>query len=319
VHLLERPVTTATAPGVLSTLALIAGRAGLWLIALGAIVPATLAFAPSLARARGGRRLLVATAAIAVVTAIVGRVALSGEPAVQSALRGLFLGNGVLAAALASRAYRQTRDAPATRLLAAWALGAAAFIVLLSLFIAVRHVLVALPALVLLVARGRDAEELSPRAARTAVGLMALLGVVVGISDAALADVYRQWAPRLAATYCQGGPRCVTTGHWGWQWYSAQAGLVAYDHDATRLRAGDRVILPTLIAKQTLRPDDAARLVPLAEVVIPASPLTLVRTLATETSHAQGTRSGGFYYFWTSVPWTITTRPLERFRVYDVR
>jgi hypothetical protein len=317
VHLFERPVTTAKAPGLLSTVALIAGRAGLWLIALGAVVPATLAFAPGLARGKAGRVLLAAAAAVAVVTSIVGRVALT-EPAVQSVLRGLFLANGIVAVALAVRATAPTRAAPATRWLAAWALGAAAFIVLLSLFIAVRHVLVAMPALVLLVARGRDAEALSRRAARFGVVSMALLGIAVGVSDQVLAGVYARWAPRLAATYC-GGVRCVTVGHWGWQWYAARAGFVAYDHDATVLRTGDRVIVPELISKQTLRADDAARLVPLATIAIPSTPLTFVRTLATETSRAQGNRSGGFYYFWTSVPWTLTTRPLERFDVYVVR
>ena len=41
--------------------------------------------------------------------------------------------------------------------------------------------------------------------------------------------------------------------------------------------------------------------------------------VATEHSSAQGDRSGGFYYFWTSVPWTLTTRPLDRFRIYELR
>ena len=291
VHLLERPVTSAKAAGLFSTVALVVGRAGLWLIALGAVLPATLAFVPSLARERAGLGLLMATVAIAVVATAVGRVALSTEPPVQSALRGLFLGNGVLAAALAARAYRQTRATPTTRLLGAWAVGAAAFIVLLSLFIAVRHVLMALPAVVWLMARGRDAERLSPRAVRLAVGLTTLLGVAVGISDEALADVYREWAPRLAATYCGGGIRCVTTGHWGWQWYAAQAGLTGYDRDQTVLRSGDRLIVPELVAKQTLRDSDAARLAPLAEVVVPSSPFTLVRTIATEMSRAQGNRT----------------------------
>jgi Dolichyl-phosphate-mannose-protein mannosyltransferase len=319
VHLLARPVTSAKAPGLGATLGLIAGRMGLWLIALGAIVPGALAFAPSLGRTRAGRVVVFACAAIAAITIVVGRLALGAEPAVQSTLRGLFVGNGVFAAALAVRAYWQARTAPHARVLAAWALGAASFIVLLSLFIAVRHALVALPAIVLLVARGRDAEALSPRAARFAVGLTTLVGVAVGLSDRELAGVYRDAAPRLGAAYCSGGVRCVTTGHWGWQWYSARAGLVAYDSEHTVLRAGDRMIVPELVSRQTLRPADAARLVPLAEVEIPASPLTIVRTIATETSRAQGNRSGGYYYFWTSVPWTLTTRPLERFRIYDVR
>jgi Dolichyl-phosphate-mannose-protein mannosyltransferase len=325
VHLLARPVNSAKASSLGATVGLLAGRAGLWLIALGAIVPGAVAFAPSLwrsrdgARARGGRVLVGVCAAATVVTLVVGRVALGTEPVVQSALRGLFVGNGVLTAALAARGAWQGRTAPHTRLLVVWALGAASFIILLSLFIAVRHVLVALPALVLLVARGRDAEALSPRAARVAVGLTALVGVAVGLSDRGLAALYRDEAPRLAAGYCPSGTRCLTSGHWGWQWYATKAGLIGYDSERTVLRRGDRFIMPELVSQQTLRPADAARLVPLAEVEIPSTPLTFLRTMSTEKSRAQGNRSGGYYYFWTSVPWTFTTRPLDRFRIYDVR
>jgi hypothetical protein len=319
IHLLERPVTSAKAPGLAATAAHVAGRAGLWLIALGAVVPGTPVFAGVLARARAGRALLAAAAAVAVVTAAVGRIALPAEPAVQSILRGLFLGNGCFAAGLAVRGFRQGPAGFTRRLLAVWALGAAAFIVLLSLFIAVRHALVALPALLLLVARGPDAAQLSRRAARLGVALTALGGLVLAVSDARLAGVYREAAPALAARFCPPGVRCVTVGHWGWQWYAGRAGLVAYDRDATVLAPGDRLIVPELVSKQTLRPDDAARLLPLAEVAIPSTPATFVRTIATEHSAAQGDRSGGFYYFWTSVPWTLTTRPLDRFQIYAVR
>jgi len=60
-----------------------------------------------------------------------------------------------------------------------------------------------------------------------------------------------------------------------------------------------------------------ARLRQIDEIVVPSSLLTWVRTIATEHSSAQGDRAGGFYYFWTSVPWTLTTRPLDRFRIYE--
>jgi hypothetical protein len=322
VHLFERPVTSAARSGLLRTGALVAGRAGLWLIALGAVLPGTAAFAPVLRGDRGGRRLLVAAAAVAAVTVVVGRLALSTEPPVQSLLRGLFLGNGCLAAGLVVRAclpaFLHTRPAPQARLLAAWLLAAALFIVLLSLFIAVRHVLVALPPVLLLVARGRDAERLSPRMVRLALGVTLLAGGWLAASDARLADVYRRAAPALAGRFCPAGTRCLTVGHWGWQWYAAAAGLEGYDRDGTLLQPGDRLIVPELPSKQTLRPDDAVRLRLVDEEAIPASPLTVVRTMSTERSAAQGDRSGGFYYYWTSVPWTLTTRPLDRFRVYEV-
>jgi hypothetical protein len=318
VHLLERPVTTAARPGLVRTAALVAGRAGLWLIALGAVLPGAVAFAPVLRGDRAGRRLLLASATIAVATIAVGRIALAAEPVAQSVLRGLFLGNGCLAAGLVTRGFLQARPDPRVRLLAAWLLAAAAFIILLSLFIAVRHVLVALPPVLLLVARGRDAERLSPRAAWLGLAATLVAGGWLAASDARLADAYRREAPALASRFCEPGTRCLSLGHWGWQWYAARAGLEGYDRDRTVLRAGDRLVVPEMVSKQTLRPDDAARLRLLDEETIAASPLTVVRTMSTERSAAQGDRSGGFYYFWTSVPWTLTTRPLDRFRVYEV-
>jgi hypothetical protein len=148
--------------------------------------------------------------------------------------------------------------------------------------------------------------------------LTAIVGVVLGASDARLADLHRRAVPELVARFCPTGVRCVSIGHWGWQWYTSQAGLPTYDRARTNLRAGDRMIASELVGKEALTPRDAARLRPLARIEAPSTPATFVRTVATEKSGAQGERSGGFYYFWTSVPWTITARPLDRFLVYEV-
>jgi Dolichyl-phosphate-mannose-protein mannosyltransferase len=324
VHLLSRS-TSAAGGGTVRAMGVLVTRGALWLIALGATTPFSLVFVPALGRDRPGRRLLAAALTIAAGTVLVGRLALPGEPAVQSVLRGLFLANGALVAALALRGAGQVpwSTLPSGReprgwLLYAWAGGAALFIVILSPFIAVRHVLLAIPALYLLIARGPDAARLSRRAMALGLALTAFVGATLAASDESLAEVYRQQAPALAARFCGDGARCVAVGHWGWQWYAARAGMAVYDRQRTVLAPGDRVIIPELPAKQDLRPADAARLSLLADLAVPASYLTLVRTIATEHSGPQGDRAGGYYYFWTSVPWTITDRPLDRFRVYDV-
>jgi hypothetical protein len=325
VHLLSRP-SSAAAGGTLRRAGVLATRGALWLIALGAMTPFSAVFVPALGRDRAGRRLLAATLTIAAGTVLIGRLALPHEPAVQSVLRGLFLANGALVAALALRGARQlpwgalrSGREPRGWLLYGWAGGAALFIVVLSPFIAVRHVLLAIPALYLLIARGPEGARLSRRGMALGLALTTLVGVTLAASDQSLAEVYRQQAPALAARFCGGGARCVAVGHWGWQWYAERAGMAVYDRQRTVLAPGDRVIIPELPGKQDLRPDDAARLSLLADLAVPASYLTLVRTMATEHSGPQGDRAGGYYYFWTSVPWTITDRPLDRFRVYDVR
>jgi hypothetical protein len=325
VHLLSRR-TAAAGGGAWREIGVRSVRGALWLIALGAVTPVSLVFIPVLARDRAGRRLLAAAATIAAGTVLGGRLALPREPAVQSILRGLFLANGALVAALSLRGARQVHwralesgREPRGWMFYAWAGGAALFIIILSPFIAVRHVLPAIPALYLLIARGPDAARLSRRGLSLGLGLTAFLGATLAASDQSLAAVYRREAPTLAARFCGEGTRCVAVGHWGWQWYAEGAGMEIYDRQRTVLGPGDRVISPELPSKQELRPADSARLSLLADVVVPASPLTLLRTIATEHSGPQGDRSGGYYYFWTSVPWTITERPLDRFRVYDVR
>jgi hypothetical protein len=328
IHILERPIATGAIPALGRRLAVMAARGMLWVIALGAIAPFTLAFVGQLATSSAGRRLLLATAAIAAITSVIGRAALPAEPVVQSVLRGLFLANGILIAGLAARGRPQggavrgavRGDGAAWRfvLLGLWAFGAALFIVVLSPFIAVRHVLLALPAILLLVARGPDAARLSPPALALACGLTAVVGVLVAASDARLANLYRREVPVLVARFCGPGVRCVAVGPWGWQWYASQAGLEIYDRQRTGLRPGDRLMVSELAGKEPVAPGDAARLRLIAQIEEPATPTTWVRTNATEKSSAQGSRSGGFYYFWTSVPWTITTRPLDRFFVYEV-
>jgi hypothetical protein len=270
--------------------------------------------------------LLAGTAAAAVAIAVVGHLALSSEPMIQSVLRGLFLANGALVIGLAVRATRRggwwdalrSGREPPGWIHFAWGAGAALFIILFAPFIAVRHVLLSLPAIYLHIDRGPDAARLSRRGLALALALNAIAGTVLAISDASLAGIYRSMAPTLAARYCGGEGRCVAVGHWGWQWYARHSGMSIYDRERTVLTTGDRVIIPELPGKQALRPMDTARLSLIDEIAVPASPATLVRTIATEHSGPQGDRSGGIYYFWTSVPWTVTRRPLDRFRVYDV-
>ena len=331
VHILERPVPVGTAAGILRRLGMLVGREILWLIALGAISPFSLALAPALVGARSSRWLLVIALGVGFATAAVGIAAIQPEPAVQSILRGVFLGNGVLVVGLAARSVRagQARARASGRsfwfrdsrewLLAVWVLGAMGFIVAFSPFMAIRHVLLALPGILALLALGPEAANLGRARTLCALAGTALLGMGLGVSDWILADVYRSQPAEIARRYCHAGKRCVTYGHWGWQWYAGQAGFEVFDDERTHLGANDIVVIPELVGKQPVRPSDAARLAPLATVTAPTSPWAFLRTIATEKNTLmQDGRSGGYYYFWTSLPWTVTRRPLDRFRIYSV-
>ena len=332
IHILERPIAAGASPSLGRRLAVIVARAMLWVVALGALAPFTPAFVGPLTTSRAGRRLLVATSAIAAIAALIGRAALPAEPVVQSLLRGLFLGNGILVAGLAARARPQGEaarggEAGAPRgdgagsrlgLLGLWVFGAALFIVVLSPFIAVRHVLLALPAVLLLVARGPDANPaLAPgfgarlRAhrgrGRAGRGLRRTIGQPLPARDArprgallSRGRPLRRGRPLgLAMVRVPGGPRDLRPAADRPSSGRSPVGLGAGG------KAGDRAERSPPPAPG--RPARGAR---------DADDLGPDR--GDREERRPGDRSGGLYYFWTSVPWTITARPLDRFLVYDV-
>ena len=90
-----------------------------------------------------------------------------------------------------------------------------------SPFMAVRHLMPAVPALLLLL--GRNLRP-SPRLALAGLALTAALGLWLAGSDYAFASVYPQYAASLAAELPPGGGQW-TVGHWGWQWYAGQAAV----------------------------------------------------------------------------------------------
>src|ERR1022692_1571706 len=59
IHIFARPIATGAVPGLLRRFAVIVARVGLWLVALGAVAPFTLAFVGPLTSSRGGRRLVI--------------------------------------------------------------------------------------------------------------------------------------------------------------------------------------------------------------------------------------------------------------------
>jgi len=229
---------------------------------------------------------------------------------------GLILGNGCLALALAGWAigkagWRGWLADEVNVLLALWLAGAGAFAVLFAPFMAVRHLMLAVPALLLLL--GRNVRP-SPRLAWAGLALTAVLGLWVAGSDYAFASVYPHYAASLAAELPAGGGHW-TVGHWGWQWYAGQAGLVEYDRAHSVLAAGDMLVVAELVHQQTLRPEDKQRLALVETVIVPATPLTWLRTMSAEPW-------GGYYNFSImtgALPWTWSAAPVETFRVYRVQ
>lgn len=302
VHLFERATSLAEADeGLRTLLALSAGRLPLWVVGLGALSPFALAFA-----GRGRGRLLVGCGLVGLAVAIAGLLlphpdlpVFAGVNATDAVLRGLFFANGLFFALLARRALLDGGED--TAVLATWAACALFLTVFVVPFPAARHVLQALPPLLLLVAR---AFPPAPVARRAALAATAALGVALAISDWRRADVYRDEAraiPSPSTTW--------TVGHWGWQWYATEQGMREYAPGLSRLAVGDVLVAPQTIHRQRFSVEDAAALRPVAVKAAPGTALDLLRT---------ATPAGGLYYFWAAVPWTVRSGPVETFQFYRV-
>src|SRR5690242_10981912 len=245
VHLFERAAELGEADEGLRTLvALSAGRLPLWVVGLGALSPFALAFA---GRGRGRLLLICALAGAAIAAAglllpLSDLPAFAGVNATDAALRGLFFANGLFFALLARRAIRE--GGADTAVLATWALSALLLAVFVAPFPAARHVMLALPALLLLVARAFPPAAVARGAALAAT---AALGAALAISDWRKADVYREAARAIPTP-----SRTWTVGHWGWQWYAAEAGLREYEPGQSRLAPGDLLVAPQGIHRQPI-------------------------------------------------------------------
>ncbi len=317
IHLLGRRISVSDdTPNALAAVGLVLARGALYLITLGALCPFTLAFAARIDERMDAKRVgLIAAIALPVITvggqvlAAFGPEVLRGETVIHSLLRGLFFLNGLLVVALAFGSARRRWDAPEVPLLTVWVTSLALFIVVLSPFVAVRHVLLVLPPLLALLLADPEARP-QRRALRAALGLSLVIGLGVGVADWRIADAYRTLPARLSAEVEVDGSRVFYLGHWGFQHYAEEAGWLPYVPGRTVLEPGDRLVHPLQVDAPELEPADRARLALVRTVTLEAGPLDLFRTVTPRL---------GYYSVWHGLPWTLSLAPLERVEVYEVR
>ena len=213
--------------------------------AIGAVAPFVAAFA--MGKFSAWRKLiwtawLVLLGAFITLAVLVYRGAIS-EAASDEALRIAFTLNGVLFAAVAAWTipWKTWHIDPDRIALVLWAAGLAAFLALFAPMMATRHILLVLPPLLLLLAPLLGSAGAKARG--LALATTAVLGVLLTVSDKEYAGYYRDMAPRIAREF--GGDHTLwSAGHWGWQWYAAQAGMRTYALHGKRPEVGDMIVLP---------------------------------------------------------------------------
>jgi 4-amino-4-deoxy-L-arabinose transferase-like glycosyltransferase len=288
-----------------------------WILCLGAAAPFAFALAGAWLQRSGLRLRWLATlglcAGVAAFLAIIGG-ALHGLVTTQTsdtAFAAFFIASGSIALALAILGLPR-RDVPMRRpviarwILAYWAAGAAAFIVLLAPFIAMRHVLLALPAVVLLALAAIPRRP--PTGWTVAAVLTAFLSTsVVASADRWYAGLYRDEAKRLRDAL-PASARVWTTGHWGWQWYAEKNGMMELVPGESHPAVDDFIVYPERVHRQPL----PANIVDATVETVPIAPSNGVRTFASPNA--------GFYATsaFEQLPWAVRRDPIEIFHVLRV-
>lgn len=183
-----------------------------------------------------------------------------------------------------------------------WCISSMAFVVLLAPFMASRHVLLALPALMLIV---------YPRVVRTkqltnvyvsGLVLTILTTTVLAKADAWYAGIYKKAATEIANEL----PKDRQTwfmGHWGWQWYAQQSGMRQWAPNSDQPAAGDYIVIPLNVDG-----GDAPgnlELTELKEIVIYRS--DWYQHYATIN-----------LYISAWLPWGYSDHPMERIKIYKI-
>ena len=225
-----------------------------WLLILGAVTPlGFLSATQASARLRRHERTVhVAVLAALVLLAVAVATGLLGDRWSDRLLPAGFALNALLLAVVGVPAVVRLlrpvwRDPAALRrdpsivLILLWFLGGTAFYLLFAPFIAVRHVLLVIPPVLLFFGLCFGA-GLSRWAKGFGLGLTVLVAAGLCLGDWQFASFYKTSAAQVAASLPP-TDRVWTSGHWGWQWYAEEAGMRQVNGAALDLREGDWVVV----------------------------------------------------------------------------
>jgi hypothetical protein len=225
-------------------------------------------------------------------------------------------------------------DSSDSLFLLAWLLGPLAFATIFVPFQAVRHLIPALPPLVLLAfryleSRGGVATTLERAALGSLLVVQAVIALLVARADADFAETYRDFAgsarDRIEAHHggrsAEEGGSVWFLGHWGWIHYAEKAGLRKLHTIGPYPENGDFLIVPTYVDKGLVlerSPRVAVSLQRVDAIIYPGR-------IPIRTMHPSG---AGFYALFSKprpgrpprVPYRFeAAAPLEIFEVHEVR
>lgn len=306
IHMFGRPAPTITSQVVFY-------RVITWIAGMGSVSPFALSFISLKRNDRAGMKVLPVAMAIGLALSIFMILTNQIQFAVYWIVfltAGIFLNSFILLILYRNvMAAWKIGDRNVTGqeiVLGLWITGTVVFIILFSPFMAIRHILLVMPAILLMLGRHLSKHGMIVSREIISFALTASLGVSLAVSDYYYSDIYRDYAYKIRQGLPQAA-RVYQIGHWGWQWYSINAGMIQYDTQKSRLQNGDYLVVPSYIHNQEIAPDLLPRLQETRRWIIPAPIPTWIRTM---TTNFEG---GGYYYFQFPgiTPWRFSRAPFE--------
>lgn len=277
-----------------------------FLLTLGAIAPFTLIFINNLLKIT--RRYIIVAVAFGVTLCVLLVYFLVFGLPFKSPFYSLFwivfFTNGLLLAVFSYIFLNNITLTPAIKLIILWALGLISFIILLAPSMATRHTLLILPPLLIII--GYTNQFNSTKTIAFSISSTVLLGILLSISDWQYANFYRTSAP-VAFNLLPTNSKVWTIGHWGWQWYSKQAGMEFYDFELSDPEVGDYFVIPKQVYKQKIK--SSIKLIKINEVVYPHNPWNSLTTA----------HFARFYHTYPQyIPWFVSLNPVDTIIIYKI-
>lgn len=236
-----------------------------------------------------------------------------GPTALATILFGLLFAGGAGAAILATRQgweKARVQGDPDSRLLLGWFWGYLLFSIFFLNFAAVRHTVIMLPPVILLLLRRPPGVI----ATRVGIGASLVVGLLLSVADARFAEAGRtlpEDALQALEPVTARRHEIRVAGEWGFRFYLEEENLRYFAVEEGSPIPGEWLLVPDQTASVELPPEQKA-LVALVEE-IPVHDGFPVRLMMNS-----GPRAGFYCHAWGMLPFTITTRPIETLRIYEV-
>jgi 4-amino-4-deoxy-L-arabinose transferase-like glycosyltransferase len=247
---------------------------------------------------------IVMLAIVLFITNIVDEVFFSQFISVYFTINGTFMCYAIASRFFSSFKLSTTLNSkPSSDLILFLFIGALmSFIILFAPFIATRHILLILPFALLFSAKQIS---IAPRTVNLSViSLTIILGILIGISDWKYADYYREMASEIKLPKDK---KVWTAGHWGWQWYSKQNGMIEYSTNQSELNVGDLIVYPGGVSIQEFNKN--TKLSVIEKVWDEPTLLTFV----------SGNNQASMYSsYLNKVPWTLSKSPIDTIFICEV-